>query len=384
MEIKNLKKAAQRILKAIKTKEKIILYADSDLDGVTSLIILKETIKNLGGEQPFVYFPSREKEGYGLNKEALKYFKNFSPALLITLDCGISNFSEAVLAKKLGFDLIIIDHHEPLGRLPKADIIVDPKQKSDKYPFKGLATCGIVFKLSQVILKEKLSDILRKNFLELVALATLADMMPEIDENETMIEEGLLYLKETWRPGLKVFFEMEDLTQETNFKKIVQKIIVTLNIVEPIDHLNATYLILTTNSLQEAKNLALDLIAKKEERQLEIKNIVEEIEKILSQKQEEQIVFEGSYKWPISFLGSVASKIFHKYKKPTFIFKMGEKESRGAVRTSQEIDSVALMKKCQKYLLSYGGHPQASGFKIKNQNLDKFKSCLIDNYEKIK
>lgn len=384
MEIKNLKKAAQRILKAIKNKEKIILYGDSDLDGVTSVIILKETIKNLGGEVCYVYFPSRDKEGYGLTKQALAFLKDFSPALLITVDCGISNFSEVNLARKSGFYLIIIDHHEPLEKLPRANIIVDPKQKDDQYPFKYLATCGIAFKLSQAILKEKLSDILRKNFLELVALGTLADMMPETDENEALIEEGLVCLKDTWRPGLKAFFEIEDLTQETNLKIIAQKIISNLNIVEPVNHLNATYLILTTDSFEEAKNLAIELIEKKEKRQLEIKNITEEIERRLSQKPEEQIIFEGSYNWPISLLGSVASKIFKKYKKPIFILRMQEKEARGAVRTPKEIDSVQLMKNCKKYLLNYGGHPQASGFKIKNKNLEKFKSCLIDNLEKIK
>ena len=381
MEIKNLDKAAKRILKAIKNKERIILYGDADLDGVTSVIILKETIKNLGGEVSAVYFPCRETEGYGINREALNYLKQFAPALFLTVDCGISNFEEVVSAKKLKFDTVIIDHHEPLDKLPKASLIVDPKQKGDRYPFKGLATCGIVFKLSQLLLEDKLTGPLKKNFLELVALATIADMMPEIDENKIMIDEGLAYLKDTWRPGLKVFFEIDSIQEAGNMRQEAQKIISALNMVEPREHLNATYLLLTAESVMQARFLAIELLEKRDKKQLEIKNINEEIEGRLFQKQTEPVIFEGSYAWSISLLGSVASRLCRKYKKPAFIFKIQEKESRGAVRTSEGVNSVELMKKCSKYLLSFGGHPQASGFKIKNKNLEKFKECLIENFK---
>ena len=128
-EIKNLKKAADRIKKAIKSKEKIILYGDADLDGTSSVVILEETIKNLGGKVTTAYFPDREKEGYGLNEKALDYLKPIAPALIITVDCGIGNFKEVKIAKKIGFEVIVIDHHEPLDSLPEASIVVDPKQK---------------------------------------------------------------------------------------------------------------------------------------------------------------------------------------------------------------------------------------------------------------
>ena len=380
-EIKNLKKAADRIKKAIKNKEKIIIYGDADLDGVSSVIILKEAIKNLGGNIVAIYFPYRETEGYGINKTALDYLKGLSPALFLTLDCGISNFQEIKLAKKMGFEVVIIDHHEALDKLPKASLIVDPKQKEDKYPFKGLATVGIIFKLAQLILEDKLTDPLKKNFLELVALATIADMMPEVDENKIMIEEGLSYLKNTWRPGLKVFFDIDGIGGSASIREEAQKIISALNIAEPREHLNATYLLLTADSARDAKFLAIELLEKRDRKQAEIKNINEEVEGRLFQKGKESIIFEGNYSWPISLLGSVASRQCRKYKKPAFIFKMQEKESRGAVRMPQGGNSVELMKKCKKYLLTYGGHAPASGFTIKNENLDKFKTCLIENYD---
>ncbi len=166
IEIKNLKKAAARILKAIKKKEKIILYGDADLDGVASVIILKEALKNLGGKISAVYFPDREIEGYGITEKGLDYLAKFSPSLLVALDLGIGNFKEVKLAKKLGLEVMIIDHHEILDKLPSVKIVVDPKQKKDKYPFKGFAATGIVFKFAELLLEGKMTENLRKSFLE--------------------------------------------------------------------------------------------------------------------------------------------------------------------------------------------------------------------------
>jgi len=195
MQIKNLKKVSKRIKKAVENKEKIILFGDVDMDGVSSVIILKETLMNLGAEGIICYFPDRNKDGYGINKKALERISEYGKALLIVMDCGITNFDEIKLAKKFGFEVIIIDHHQILGgKLPQASIIIDPLQKGDKYPFKKLATVGIAYKLSQEILGEKLSKALNNNFLELVALATIADMMPREEDNQEFIIKGLASL----------------------------------------------------------------------------------------------------------------------------------------------------------------------------------------------
>jgi len=145
--------------------------------------------------------------------------KHFSPALFIAMDLGIGNFKEVKIAKKLGFEIIIIDHHEILNKLPKVSILVDPKQKGDKYSFKGLAAAGISFKLSELLLGEKLTKNLRENFLELVALATIADMMPKLEENQIFIDEGLESLGRTFRPGLKAFFSITELPKEAKVEK---------------------------------------------------------------------------------------------------------------------------------------------------------------------
>jgi single-stranded-DNA-specific exonuclease len=254
MEIKNLREAAERILKAIKDKERIILYGDADLDGATSLIILGETIRNLGWKVSLFHFPDRETEGYGITRTSLNYLKKISPALLIAMDCGIGNFEEVRLAKKMGFEVIIIDHHQVLDKLPEAHIVVDPQQKEDKYPFKELATVAISFKLAQLLLKDKMTQALRRNFLELVALATIADMMPQVGENKEFIEEGLLYMPNSWRPGIKAFFETDFLNNYT-VKERVAQMISMLNVREVRDRHPFSFYLLTSSSLEEAKKI---------------------------------------------------------------------------------------------------------------------------------
>jgi len=385
-EIKNLKKTANRILKAIKSKERIIIYGDADLDGVTSVIILEESIKNLGGEITAIYFPDREKEGYGISEKALFYLKKYSPALFIALDCGIGNFKEVKLAKKLGFEVIIIEHHEILDKLPKADIIVDPKQKGDKYPFKQFATVGIIFRLAKLLLKEGMTENLRKNFLELTAMATIADMMPRIDENEEMIREGLSFLKTSWRPGIQALFELEAFKSLTLFQQ-VYKVNSLLNIRNIENRLPAAFRLLTASKKEEAEELAEKLLEKGLQKRKRIKEITAEVEEKILGREAEPIIFEGSRDWELILLGVVASILSQKYQKPVFLFKKEKEKSDGVVIESGSIRApagfnlVEAMKSCSEDLITYGGHPQAAGFRIANKNLEEFKECLIEYFK---
>src|SRR3990167_9229755 len=207
--IKNLTKAANRIKKAIAQRERIVLYGDADMDGVTSVLIADEAIKSLGGNVVAYYFPEREKEGYGVTPKALEYLKQYAPALLVTFDLGISNFKEIPMAKKLGFDVIIVDHHKVLDRLPKADIIVDPKQPGDTYPFKEFAACGLSLQLAKAILGKNLSDALYQSMVELAAMGTIADMMVREQDNVKIIQEGFDAIPYSWRPGIRAFLESD-------------------------------------------------------------------------------------------------------------------------------------------------------------------------------
>ncbi|MDD5144783.1 MAG: DHH family phosphoesterase [Candidatus Pacebacteria bacterium] len=374
MEIKNIGKAAKRIKKAIKNEENIILYGDSDLDGAASILIMKEGICNFGGKVVSICFPDREKEGYGLNEKSLKILKKYSPALLITCDLGISSFKEMKMARRQGFDVIIVDHHEILDKLPDADIIIDPKQPADKYPFKNFATVGIAFKLVKCLLGKAMTKNLRKGFLELTALATIADMMPRKGENETLIQEGLFYFEKSWRPGLKAFLEAREIRSLSNLNQKVSRIISILNVRDISDNLPASFRLLSAKSEKEAKEIIKKLLKKNKIRKKKIEKMMGEVERSISE--EDRIILGGRRSFESVLMSSVASILCRKYSKPVFLYKRMVKESLGTVRTPPDVNGVSLLKECSKYLLTYGGHPQAAGFRINNKNLANFEKCL--------
>jgi len=384
MEIKNIPEVATRIIIALRNGERIILCGDADLDGAASVIILKEAIEILAPHQYKlleVYFPNREKEGYGLNLIALKQLKDKAPALLITLDCGIGNVREVELAKKMGFEVIIIDHHEILPEVPKASIIVDPKQKSDPYPFKEFACAGIVYKLVKFLLQSVEKSYKPEKFLELVMLATLADQMPLKEENEKLVTDGILSLKYTKRPGIKALMELTEF-RDGETEEIRKKILFPLNKAGLDNHLHVAYLLLTENSDNKAKKFARELLIKSTKKRGEVEVIYNEIEsRIANYSSSPDIIFEGNSSWPLALVGAAASKICRKYQKPAFLFKIDKKESVGSVKVPSGGNAVKAMNSCRKLLKTYGGHPQAAGFRIENENLEKFKNCLIKYYK---
>jgi len=389
--IKNLKEVSERIKQAVKNKEKIILYGDSDLDGITSVTIMEETIKNLGGQVTTVVFPNREIDGYGVNLKALEFLSKLAPALFITLDLGIGNVEEVEIGNKMGFEFIIVDHHEPAETLPKAKIIIDPKQKGDKSGFQYLCNAGLAFKLAEEILADNFSENIKNSFLELTALATISDMMPQVEDNKTFIEIGLRNLQKTFRPGLKVFL---DIFKENNEPLVNSgRIISALNTAESTGFSseggsasygkNESYNLLTNSSVIKCREIAENLLAKLEYKQQKIKEISEEVERRVAKNPNSPIVFEGDPAWKLTLAGPVASIAASRYEKPIFIYKKMDTESTGSVRSLKEgASSIEAMALCKELLITYGGHPKASGFRIKNENLDQFKQCLIEHFKK--
>ncbi len=372
-EIKNLKKAAKRIQKAIKKDEKIILFGDGDLDGATSLLILEESINSLGKQVAVKYFPDREKEGYGLNKIALEKLSYLTPCLLINLDSGIASFKELTLAKKMGFEVIVIDHHEVLDRVPKDALIIDPKQDGDKHEFKKLSTSSIAYRLSKILV-ENMSNELDKSFMELSALGVIADMMPEESTNKYVIDHGVVSIFSSFRIGFKV---LQDLLQEDCQRSFFSKMVGILNITEIKDNLTQTYVLLSSTDYKKAKELARQLILSAQRRKEETKETANSI------VSDSNIVFEGDPNWKQSLTGAIASRVCNKEHKPTFIFKLGKEKSRGSVRMPKGLNAVEAMKSCEHLLIMYGGHPPAAGFSLANENIDKFKECLEKYFKNI-
>ncbi|MCH8048566.1 DHH family phosphoesterase [Patescibacteria group bacterium] len=383
MAIKNLDKAAARLKKAVKKGERIILYGDADLDGVCSAIIMQETLKSLGGNVVRVYFPDRENDGYGITLKALKELKTFSPALLCAMDLGISNFKEIKEAKKQGFDVILVDHHVVLGKLPDADIIVDPKQEGDTHPFKELAACGLTFRLAEEILKDKMSSALRKSLVELAAIGTIADMMVREQDNIEIIEEGMETLENSWRPGVRAFFGLQELEKFPNIESKLQKMISILNVRDVEDGYPASFRILSSDSEKEVILIAQRLLKVHELRRQERDRLLVKVRNSISEKKNESIVFEGGEDFEYILLGGLASIISQEEKKPTFMYRKMKKECVGSVRAPLGQDTVEAMKHCKEYTITYGGHPQASGFRVENKNLARFKNCLLEYFNNL-
>jgi single-stranded-DNA-specific exonuclease len=374
-EIKNLKKAANRILKAIKNKEKIILYGDSDMDGVSSVIIAQDSIKSLGGNIVAVHFPDRDTEGYGLNEQAVRELAKFAPALLVVYDCGIGNFIEIPQAEKIGLETIVVDHHEILDKLPKASIIVDPKQKGDNYPFKTFAAAGLSFKLAEALFKGKMPEILRKGLLELAAMATIADMMPKEQDNEMLIAEGVECLKSSWRPAIQVLFGFKNF-RAMNTMQRVYKINSLLNTVDMENHLPISYRTLVAQTKEEVEVLAEKLLEKDAWRRDRIKEIKQAVESRVAQKKDAPIVFEGDASWETPLMGTVAAMLIEGYQKPIFLYKTRGEEARAGIRAPDGFNVVDAMKSCRDLFITFGGHPRAAGFSAKTENLDKIRESL--------
>jgi len=374
VKIKNIEKVAQRLKK--NCHERVVLYGDADIDGACSVIILEETLKKIGFKEISVYFPDRVKEGYGLNLKALDYLNSLESFLLIILDSGITSFSEVKEASKRGIETIIIDHHQPLDEMPLASLIINVKQKKDKYPFKNFANAGLVFKLAEEILGRSFPE--RKNFLELAALATIADMMEQREDNKYLIKKGLESLENTQRIGLKVlksFFDPNLMIREK-----AQKMISVLNSADVVDHRIEIYDLLITQDEKKALDISEKLLIKNNERHEKIKEITEQVMNLSHRYQ--NLVFESSEEWDESFLGSVASRVCSETNKTVFLFKKGKKDSRGAVRASSGVNAVDVMNNYSYLLDKFGGHPPAAGLTLKTNNLKKLEKELVKFFEK--
>jgi len=227
-------------------------------------------------------------------------------------------------------------------------------------------------------LGDKLLGNLKKSFLELAALGTVADMMPRKEDNRLFIDDGLPLLKNSFRPGIKVFWKKEYFGKDFDLNQKVSKMISLLNIRDVKNRLPASYRLLVTSSLKESEAIVKNLLKKNEVRKKKIKKILILAEKQIGEK-DEKIIFEGGKDFETILISSVASILCRDYLRPVFLYKKMAKESMGTARATQKNNLVAMMKKCSDLLITFGGHPQAAGFRIENDKLDKFKECLIKN-----
>lgn len=399
--LKGMKKAVKRILRAIEKQEKILIYGDFDADGVCSTAILYLTLKHLGVQEPRIYIPDREKENHGLNEEAIKNFAKDRVNLIITVDCGSTDLEEVALANSLGVDVIVTDHHELRAKLPKAITIINPLQKGDKYPFKKLAGAGVAYKLACALLssdKKKSKNNKRESYekwlLDLTAVATVADMMPIIGENRTLVKYGLGVLAQTERIGLKELMNVSQVdplviksssngeAPLTNLDTRTIGFVLgpRLNAASRMDHANSAFRLLITDNKKEAEELAAQINKNNSDRQNLTAKIVKEAEKRIQEKEKNgkssKLIFEGSAEWPAGLIGLIAGKIADKYCRPAFIYHQEGDLIHVSCRNASQIDLMDILKQGARFFDDYGGHKGAAGFEMKKKNLGKVKNFL--------
>ena len=376
----DMDKAVARIEQAIINDEQIVIYGDFDADGVTSTVLLTQALRGFGVERSKVrpYIPDRVDEGYGLNFDALTKIKEeMNGDLVITVDCGIRSVAEVVHAQKIGLDMIVTDHHSLGKELPPALAVVNPKRPS-AYPEKMLAGVGIAFKLAQA-LRQALPD--RANFpeeelLDLVAIGTVADLAPLLGENRQLVIRGLEVLNRAERPGIAALLKISRLTKgQLTAESIGFGLGPRINAAGRLDHAYSAAKLLASNNHIMATQLAMDLDHLNRRRQQITADLGEKAEAMVTDP-DAPIIIAGGDDFLSGVVGLVASRLADKYYRPTIILETGEEESRASCRSIPEFHITEALDEVADLLVRHGGHAQAAGLTIRNENLPEFKERI--------
>ena len=365
--LKNMDKAVERVMRSIAKKEKIIVFADYDADGICGSVVLHDFFKEVGADFE-TFIPDRFREPFGLTETRVKQFHEAGAKLVITVDFGVTDYDEVELANSLGVDVIILDHHMVPPRWPNAYAVVDHKQPDDTYPSKVLCGTGMAFKLVQGILAKDRYGLIpgwEKWLLDVVAIATVADMVPLIQENRTLLHYGLKVLQKTRRIGLQKLLEkskvaLEHISEETIGFSIAPKI----NAASRMDHSNTSFELLTTTGDAEAEWLVERVWASNEERRKIVEEILIKIKSRLEDISElPKIIFEGAEGWPPGGLGIVANRLVELYQRPSVVYSVIEQGVvKGSCRSALGVNVVAMMRTCEDMLSDFGGHDWSGGF----------------------
>ena len=370
----DMEKAVERIIKAINNQEKVMIYGDYDVDGITSITVLKKFLEERGLKTGH-YIPNRLEEGYGLNENAIRSIAEQKYTLMITVDCGISGIEEVDLANQLGIETIITDHHEQLEILPNAYAIINAKRKDSQYPFRGLAGCGAVFKLIQAIsIRLKLEEKEFLKYLDIVCVGTISDIVPLVDENRVIAKLGLKLVAQTRNIGLR------ELILQSGYRKIDSNTISfgvapRINACGRMGYQEEALDLFLTNNIEEARKITARLNSYNVERQTKEKDIFEQAIKELEKediKNLNTIVLSGD-NWHHGVIGIVASKLKEKFYKPTILICFEDDIGKGSGRSLPGFDLHEALVESSAYLEKYGGHEMAVGLSLKKEKYNDFK-----------
>ena len=399
-----MEKVVERIVSAANKKERIIVYGDYDVDGVTSSILLIEALEKLYGDSTFVlqdtnrnqffhvYLPHREEDGYGLSENAVNYIKAQNVNLVITCDCGTANIAHIQSLQDFGIDVIVLDHHTASDIRPPAFGFINPKYPKGGYPFKHLAACGVVFKVVQALrdyferkkIPSPISESFEKWSLDLVTLATVADMMPLCGENRMLVKWGLVVVNKTKRLGLQALIHAAGIKKMITTHEISFALAPRINAAGRMDHANVAFDLL----LQKDKNKVLSEAEALNRKNLERQKLTEEIYKsareqiMLQVKSSDRVLVAYNLKknsWPTGVLGLVAGRLSREFNCAAFVVSKTLHGIAGSGRSINALDITAGLKEMMHFFEKFGGHPQACGFTLTPTETPK---NLIEEFKK--
>ncbi len=396
----DMQKALDIIFEAIDQQKNIVVHGDYDADGVTASAIIISGLRKLGAKHVSVFIPHRETDGYGLNPKTIELLHSQETDLIITCDCGISNYNEVALAKTKNMQVIVTDHHAIPAKLPEADAIIHPLVPGEPYPDKGLCGGAVAFKLVQGMLKKyaqtnatlpdgQTFESFEKWMLDLVAIASIGDMVPLLGESRTLTRYGLTVINKTRNLGLKKLLIMAGVADENGQPKrgaydaytMSFQVIPRINAAGRMDHANFAFALLMAETEAEASQLAEQLNKNNTDRQKLTEQYVSEARKQIKDTHQEDnpVLFVLGKGWATGILGLICGKLKEEFHRPTIVMGEGAKEIVGSGRSIKEFNLIKAIQEMPEVFAKFGGHPQACGFTLKNKEiLEEFKTKLTE------
>ncbi|EQK44814.1 single-stranded-DNA-specific exonuclease RecJ [[Clostridium] bifermentans ATCC 638] len=384
--MKDMKKAVDRIKDAIENNQNIWVYGDYDVDGVSSTSILCIYFDSIGYPVKY-YIPNRLEEGYGINEDAIRVLKEQECDLIISVDCGITSVKEVELANELGIDIIITDHHEVQDKIPDAYAVINPKQKDCNYPFDMLCGCGVAFKIIQALTPEDEFKASMYNYLEIVTLATICDIVPLVDENRIIVKNGLRLMKDGKNIGLRELINVCGIeTDKIGSSHIGFSIGPRINASGRLGYSYLGVELFTTKSKEEAMEIASLLEEKNNERQMIEAKMYQEAEGIILNDKSynsDKVLVIAKEGWQHGVIGIVASKLTEKYYKPTILLTIEDGEATGSARSIKGFSIFDNLVNCSELLNKFGGHEQAAGLSMDSKKIETLRRKVneIANYQ---
>jgi single-stranded-DNA-specific exonuclease len=377
--LSGMAEAVPRVIRALLKGELIAVYGDFDADGVTATAILTQGLSLLGNKA-IPYIPHRVAEGHGLRHAALSELRQRGVSLVITVDCGVTAFAEVEGAQNEGLDIIITDHHALVSSLPPALAVINPKRDNSAYPFSGLAGVGVAFKLLQALFRASGKERRLDEFLDLVALGTVTDLVPLLGENRYLVKKGLETLNATSRPGLRELVLCAGLgLGNLDTENISYMLGPRLNAPGRLEHAFLSYELLVTTSSERGRQLAALLEEKNAERQRLTSHVLSKAKEELSPVDPDvPLLMVGGQDFPPGVIGVVAGKLVDEFYRPAVVLELGAEVSRGSCRSIPEFDITAALTQCCELLSHFGGHARAAGFTLPSNNVAALKRKLLE------